>query len=78
MSCLSLGFIEQLLVWLVVASAIIAIIRLLIPWITGITFPIVGQVLEIILWAIVAIMAIYIIFALLSCLISGAHLPFPR
>jgi hypothetical protein len=63
---------------LTTADPVIACLRLLIPWITSITFPIVGQVLEIILWAIVAIIAIYIIFALLSCLVgSGARLPGP-
>jgi hypothetical protein len=78
MGCLSLAFLEQLLVWLVLASAIIACLKLLIPWITSITFPIVGQVLMIILWAVVAIIAIYIVFALLGCLVGGIHLPLPR
>ncbi len=72
MGCFSLAFLQQLLVWLVIAAALVAIIRLLIPWITSITFPIVGQVLEIVLWAVIAIIAIYIIFALLSCLIGMA------
>lgn len=80
MSCFSLLWLEQMLIWLVIASAVIAIVRLVIPWITSITFPIIGQVLEIVLWAIIAIIAIYIIFALLSCLIGmggGLHLPLP-
>jgi len=34
MSCFTLGWIEQLLVWLVIVCAIVAIIRLLVPWIT--------------------------------------------
>ena len=80
MSCLSLGFIEQLLVWLIIVLAIVAIIRLLVPFLTSlIGFPIVGQIVEIILWAVVAIMVIYVIFALLSCLMGGGptalHLP---
>ena len=81
MSCLSLGFVEQLLVWLFIVIAIVAIIRLLIPFLTSLTgFPIVGQVLEIILWVVVAIMIIYVIFALLSCMLSGTpgfHFPGP-
>jgi hypothetical protein len=67
-----------MLVWLVIVAAIVAIIRLLIPWITSITFPIVGQVLEIVLWAVLAIIAIYIIFALIGCLLGmggGLRLP---
>ncbi len=78
MGCFSLIWLEQMLIWLVIASAVVACIRLIIPWITSITFPIVGQVLEIVLWAVIAIIAIYIIFALLSCLVSmggGLHLP---
>jgi hypothetical protein len=76
--CFSLGWIEQLVVWLIVAGAIIAIIKLLVPWVTSITgFPIIGQILMIVLWAIVAIMAVYIVFGLLSCLLGGAG-GFPR
>jgi hypothetical protein len=77
--CFSLGWIEQLLVWLVIVCAIVAIIRLLVPWITGmIGMPIVGQVINIVLWAFLAIICIYIIFGLLSCLIGmGGGLHFP-
>ena len=81
MGCFSLAWLEQMLIWLVIASAIVACIRLLIPWVTSVTFPIVGQILEIVLWAVIAIIAIYIIFALISCLIGmggGFHLPLPR
>jgi len=78
MGCFTLGWLEAMLIWLIIASAVVAILRLLIPWITSITFPIVGQVLEIILWAVLAIIAVYIIFALLSCLIGmGGGLHFP-
>ena len=75
--CFSLAWLEQLLIWLVMVAAIVAILRLLIPWVTSITFPIIGQVLEIILWAVLAIIAIYIIFALLSCLIGAGGFHFP-
>jgi len=78
MGCFTLSWLEAMLIWLIIASAVVAILRLLIPWITSITFPIVGQVLEIILWAVLAIIAVYIIFALLSCLIGmGGGLHFP-
>ncbi len=78
MPCFSLGYIEQLLIWLVIVAAIVAIIRLFIPWISSILWPIVGQALEIVLWAFLAIIVIYIIFGLLSCLMGmggGLHLP---
>jgi hypothetical protein len=79
MSCLSLGFVEQLLVWLIIVVAVVAVIKLLIPFLDGLTgFPIVGQIISILLWAIVAIMILYVIFGLLSCLVGsgpGLHLP---
>lgn len=78
MGCFSFQWLEQVLVWLVIIGAIVAILRLLIPWIVSMTgVPIIGQALEIILWAIIAIYVIYFIFALLGCL--GGGLPtFPH
>jgi hypothetical protein len=80
--CFSLSWIEQVLVWLVIVIAIVAVIRLLVPFLTDmIGLPIVGQIINIILWAVIAIVCIYIIFALLSCLIGmggGLHLPGAR
>ncbi len=76
--CFSLPWLEQLLIWLVIVCAIVAIIRLLVPWITGmIGVPIIGQAINIILWAFLAIICIYIIFGLLSCLIGMGGLHFP-
>jgi len=80
MSCFSLGFLEQLIIWLIVVIAIVSVIKLLVPFLTGlIGIPIVGQIINIILWAVVAIMCVYIIFALLSCLLGMGggllHLP---
>jgi hypothetical protein len=77
MSCLSLAFIEQLLVYCVVLMAAFAIIRLVVPWALskfGGDFAIVGQVINIILWCVVIILIIYIVFALLACLMGGGGL----
>lgn len=79
--CFSLGWLEQLFVWLIVVCAVIALIRLLVPFLTGlIGIPIIGQALNIVLWAVVAIMAVYICFALISCLLGagGGLMHFPR
>ena len=80
MACFGLGVIEQLLVWLIIVVAIVAIIRLLVPFLDSMTgIPIIGRVLEIVLWAIVAIMILYVIFGLLGCLFgSGGGLHFPH
>lgn len=53
-------------------GAIVAILRLIVPWVLSqLGIPDVGQVINIILWAVIAIMVIYIVFALLSCLAGG-------
>jgi len=78
MSCFSLGWIEQLCIWLIIVFAIVAIIRLLVPFLAGmIGIPVVAQIINIVLWAVVAIMCVYIIFTLIACLLSasgGLHL----
>lgn len=71
--CFSLAWVEQLIVWLIVVSAVIAIIKLVIPFLDSLTgMPIIGRILLIVLWAIVAIALVYIIFGLLSCLLGGS------
>lgn len=75
--CFSLAWIEQLCVWLIVIGALVAIIRLLVPYLTGIVPAIVAQIINIVLWAVVAIVVVYIVFALISCLLGaggGLHL----
>jgi hypothetical protein len=70
--CFSLAWLEQLLVWLVIVGAVIAILRLIVPWVAAqFGIPLVAQVLNIILWAIIVIFVIYIVFSLLSCLAGG-------
>jgi hypothetical protein len=77
--CFSMAWIEQLCIWLIMVIAVVAIIRLLVPFLTGmIGIPIVAQIINIVLWAVVAIMCVYIIFALIGCLLGGGgifHFP---
>jgi len=76
--CFTLGWLASFLVQCVIIFATIAIIRLVVPWLTGlIGLPILAQVVNIILWAIVAIFAIYVVFGLLSCLwsVGGGIMP---
>lgn len=75
MSCFSLLWIEQILVYCVILMAVFAIIRLVVPWALtkfGGDFAIVGQIINIILWAILIVIVIYIVFALLACLMGGS------
>ena len=79
MGCFSLAWIEQLCIWLIMVIAIVSIIKLLVPYLLGlIGIPLVGQIINIILWAVVAIMCVYIIFTLIGCLVGGGgimHFP---
>jgi hypothetical protein len=78
--CFSLAWLEQLIIWLIIVSAIIAVIKLVIPFLDSLTgMPIIGRILMIILWAVVAIAFVIIIFGLLSCVLGGSGtLGFPR
>lgn len=76
--CMSLQFLETLFVWAIVIGAVIAIIRLLLPMVFaqfggGGTL---AQIINIVLWAFVAIMIVYVAFAVIGCLLSaGGGLP---
>jgi hypothetical protein len=73
--CLSLATLEAWLIWLVVICAVIAIVRLLVvPLVLtpmGEPGVILIRVVNIIVWVIVAIAVIYLVFDLLSCVLSG-------
>ena len=72
MACFSLAWAEQLCIYIVIVVAIWSIIKLLLPYVTEFLPGIVVQIIQIVLWAVVAIICIYIIFGLLSCLVGGA------
>jgi uncharacterized membrane protein YccC len=74
MGCFSLAWIEQLLIWLVVIAAVFALIRLVVPAFLPPFGTTIVQVLNIVLWAIVAIAVIILIFDLLSCAVGVPRL----
>jgi hypothetical protein len=77
MGCFSLGWLEQLLIWLVIIAAIIALIRLILPVALGPLGPVgvtVTQALYIVLWTIVCIAIIILIFDLLGCVVGVPRL----
>lgn len=81
MSCFSIGWIEQICIWIVMVIALVAIINLVVPWLTGlIGVPVVAQIIRIVLWAVVAIGCIIVIFDLIGCLLGfgGGLRTFPR
>ncbi len=65
--CLSLGWIEQLLIWAIIIGAAIAIVKLVLPnfvdaWIIA--------VLDIVVKAAIAIFVVIVVFELLACLVG--------
>lgn len=75
MGCFSLGFLENLLIMLIVACAVIAIVkRLLIPYVLapmGEGGATIIAVVNIIVWAVIACFVVYLIFDLLACAFGG-------
>ena len=79
--CFSLQWVEQLFIYIIVIGAIFAIIRLLLPMVfaqLGGPGNIIAQVINIILWAIIACFVVYICFALISCLLGGGFTLLPH
>ncbi len=77
MACLSLAFLENLLIWLVIIGAVFALVKLLLPLVIaplGGPAAVIVQALQIVLWAVVAIFVIIVVFDLIACLFTGARL----
>jgi hypothetical protein len=75
--CLSLGWLENLLIWAIVIVAAIAIVKLFLPRLLGAlgeAGALVMAVLNILLWAAVAVFVIIIVFDLLGCLLGWPSL----
>ncbi len=77
--CFSLQWLANLLIWIVIVCAVVALVRLLIAFVLphlGIGAPILDFIIKalwIVLWAIICIAAIVFIFDLISCL--GPSMP---
>jgi len=71
MTCFSLLWLEQLLIWLVVIAAVVALVKLIVPHIVGplgAAGSMAVSALNIVIWAIVAVAVIILVFDLLSCI----------
>lgn len=74
MACLSLHFIEQIIIWCIVLGGVYALISLVIPLIIGplgAIGSVLVQALKIILWVVVAVVAVTVVFDLANCLLAG-------
>lgn len=79
MGCFDLGWFENILIWLIIICSVIAILKILVPWvlsIAGITLPPpLLAIINIVVWAVVAIAVVIFVFTLISCLMHmGGHL----
>ncbi len=77
MHCFGIEWLEQLLIWIVIVCAVVALLKLLVSFVLpriGLAGEIVSFVVaavRIIIWAIICIFAIYFIFELISCVLGG-------
>lgn len=71
MGCFSLGFWEQVCIFIIIVIALWSLIQLLLPYLTQFVPGIVVQIIRIVIWAVIAIICVYIIFGLIGCLLSA-------
>jgi len=79
--CFSIGFLFQLLIWLVVVGAVYAIIKLAVPYVLaqfGSPGGLLAQVLNIVLWAVMVVFVLYLIWDLVECLLGSGGLSRPH
>lgn len=68
-NCGTASFLYAFLVWVIILVALVAIVRLLMPYLGGILGPPWPQVLSIVGWVIVALAALKLVFLLFSCVV---------
>ena len=76
--CFDIVWFEQILIWLIIIGAIVALFKLLIPLVLsnlGVAGGTVMAAINIIMWAIICIFLVYFIFDLIGCLGGGLRLP---
>lgn len=77
MPCFSLLWIEQLVIWAIIVVAVVAVIKLLIPYILrqlGEGGAVVMRVLNIVMWAVVLIFIVVVVFDLIACALGAGSL----
>ena len=71
--CLSLGWLENLLIWLIVIVAVVAILKIVVPLVLsqiGVAGTTILQIINIVVWAIVLIAIVIFAFEMIGCLLS--------
>ena len=79
--CMSAAFFFTLMIWLVVIGALYAIIKLVLPAVLanfGGPGTLLAQVVNIIMWAFLLIIVLYLIWDLVDCLLGAGGVAMPR
>lgn len=75
-ACLSLNWLENLLIWAVTLVVVVGVLKILVPWLfsmLGVDGGKIVQIINLIVLGVVAIAVIVFVFALLSCLLPIGH-----
>lgn len=77
--CFTLGWLENLLIWLVILAVVVGVLQLLIPWVfsmIGLNLGPLPAIIRMVVIAIVVIAVIIFVFDLLGCVLgTGMHFP---
>lgn len=76
--CFSIAWLIQLLVWIVVLTVVVTLLRIWILPLLAPADPRVPATINIIIWAIVVIFIIYVVADLLMCALGGFGGPYLR
>lgn len=76
MACFSLAWLENLLIWLVGVIFIVALFKLVVPWLMSLLGAppgggIIVTIIQYIIWALVAVAVIIFVFELIGCVFGG-------
>jgi hypothetical protein len=69
--CFSIAWLVQILIWLVVLSVVIALLRIWVLPLLATTDPRIPATINIVIWAMVVIFVIYVVADLLMCAVGG-------
>lgn len=76
--CWTWSFLESILIWLIVVGAVVAIFRIILPMalsLIGAPAGTIMQIINIAIWAFIAIAVVIFAFDLLSCLPHAGSFP---
>lgn len=76
--CFGISWIENVLIWLIVVGAVIAIFKILLPLVLsqiGAPAGVIMQIINIALWAFICIVVVIFAFELIGCLLHVGSFP---